>query len=121
MLLAVAVIGAFALLVTIAHYRSRNTDAVHIVPYHEGTMLAVTFAHADHTEQSCIACHHNFVDNTGAGMCFDCHKTDPTIKDLIEDQFHDLCRDCHIDQQRDGKAHGPTRQCIDCHTPDEDP
>ena len=28
-------------------------------------VLAVTFAHIDHQEQDCVACHHNFVDDTG--------------------------------------------------------
>jgi hypothetical protein len=84
-------------------------------------MLPVTFAHLDHRSVNCVDCHHNFVDHTGQGLCFDCHKTDPAVNAMIEDQFHDLCRGCHEDRQRDGEESGPTRQCIDCHTADEAP
>lgn len=84
-------------------------------------MLEVTFAHIDHRAVNCVDCHHNFVDDTGQGLCFDCHKTDPAVNALIEDQFHDLCRGCHQDHQRLGEDGGPVRQCIDCHTADEAP
>jgi hypothetical protein len=84
-------------------------------------MLEVTFAHLDHRTVNCIDCHHNFVDDTGQGLCFDCHKTDPAVNALIETQFHDLCRGCHMEQQRNGEDGGPVRQCIDCHTADEAP
>ncbi len=88
------------------------------VAHPEGAMLAVTFAHADHTEQNCVVCHHNFTDDTGTGLCFDCHKTDPAVAPLIEEQFHDLCRGCHLEEQLAGGDHGPTRACIDCHQHD---
>jgi hypothetical protein len=84
-------------------------------------MLEVTFAHIDHRAVNCVDCHHNFVDDTGQGLCFDCHKTDPAVTAVIEDQFHDLCRGCHETQQRLGEEAGPVRQCIDCHTADEAP
>ena len=84
-------------------------------------MLPLTFAHLDHRAVNCIDCHHNFVDDTGQGLCFDCHKKDPTVNALMEAQFHALCRDCHVEQQRFGEDGGPTRQCIDCHTADEAP
>jgi len=84
-------------------------------------MLPLTFAHLDHRQVNCVACHHNFTDDTGQGLCFDCHKTDPGINAHIETQFHDLCRDCHVDQQRLGEDGGPVRQCSDCHTADEAP
>lgn len=84
-------------------------------------MLPLTFAHLDHHTVNCIACHHNFVDDTGAGLCFDCHKTDPAVNALIEEQFHTLCRDCHVQMQRLGEDGGPTRRCIACHTADDAP
>lgn len=84
-------------------------------------LLPLTFAHLDHRTVSCVACHHNFIDDTGQGLCFDCHKTDPAVNALIEDQFHTLCRDCHLERQSLGEDGGPARQCIDCHTADDAP
>jgi hypothetical protein len=84
-------------------------------------MLPVTFAHADHRTESCVICHHNFVDHTGAGLCFDCHKRDPAVNALIEFQFHDLCRNCHVERQARDEEAGPTRQCDACHTGDDEP
>ena len=94
--------------------------------YQEGAratapMLPVNFAHIDHTTVNCVLCHHNFIDSTGQGLCFDCHKTDTSVAALIETQFHDLCRDCHIEKQQLGEAGGPTRQCISCHEGDDAP
>ena len=40
-------------------------------------LLPLTFAHLDHREVNCITCHHNFTDDTGQGLCIDCHSTDP--------------------------------------------
>ena len=84
-------------------------------------ILPITFAHADHLKQTCVGCHHNFTDTTGQGLCFECHKTDPTVSSLIETQFHDLCRDCHVEKQLLGEGAGPVRACIDCHLADDDP
>jgi hypothetical protein len=110
-----------AALVAIAHHQTANPEDQYLIPYPHGTMLAVRFAHADHVEQSCIACHHNYVDATGAGMCFDCHKTDPEVNELIEEQFHQLCRTCHVEKLLAREEHGPTRQCNACHVPDNEP
>jgi hypothetical protein len=84
-------------------------------------MLPITFAHLDHRTESCVTCHHNFVDDSGSGLCFDCHKTDPDVRALIEIQFHGLCRDCHQKRQQSAMDGGPTRRCLDCHTADEAP
>ena len=84
-------------------------------------MLPVTFGHADHRGVNCVDCHHNFVDSTGQGLCFDCHKRDTEVNALIEQQFHDLCRDCHQSRQRLGEDSGPLRSCVDCHTADDAP
>lgn len=84
-------------------------------------ILPVTFGHIDHTTVNCVTCHHNYVDDSGQGLCFDCHKTDPEVVALIEDQFHALCRDCHVEKQREGEAGGPTRDCHACHEGDEVP
>jgi len=119
--LAVALIALMGAVWGIAERVTTNRNIPQIVPHPAGYMLAVSFAHADHVEQNCIECHHNYVDGTGTGMCFDCHKTDATVADLIEEQFHDLCRGCHIEQQRSGAAHGPTRNCLSCHVRDDEP
>lgn len=87
----------------------------------ERDLLPLTFAHLDHRSVNCVACHHNFIDDSGQGLCFDCHKTDPTVNALIEEHFHALCRDCHVEKQALGEDGGPTRQCIHCHTADEAP
>ena len=84
-------------------------------------MLALSFAHLDHQEVNCIVCHHNFVDQTGDGLCFDCHKRDPQIAPAIETMFHDLCRDCHVQRQHDDLEGGPPRACFSCHEGDTAP
>ena len=83
--------------------------------------LPMTFAHQDHVEVGCATCHHNFVDDTGVGLCIDCHKKDPEIAGDMESMFHSLCRDCHVSRQRDGLEGGPTRACADCHQGDDLP
>ena len=118
----VVVVGALlALLVGAAQTYTSHPAQHQRVSHPAGDLLVVHFAHADHVEQNCVVCHHNFVDDTGTGMCFDCHVTDPDVADLIESQFHDLCRGCHVDKQLAGEAHGPTRQCIDCHSKEDLP
>ena len=83
--------------------------------------LPMSFAHQDHMEVGCATCHHNFLDDTGQGLCIDCHKTDPEIAADIEEMFHDLCRDCHVERQREGLEGGPTRACFACHEGDDLP
>ena len=106
----------------------KATDHPNHVSHPNGTMLSVTFAHADHVNQQCIECHHNFIDDTGTGLCFDCHKSDPEVAELIETQFHTLCRDCHVSEARNTSderltpaGHGPLRACASCHTADNRP
>jgi hypothetical protein len=84
-------------------------------------LLPMTFAHADHRDVNCVLCHHNFTDDTGNGLCIDCHKTNVDIRAEIEPMFHGLCRDCHVSRHADGEDGGPVRQCKDCHTADEEP
>ena len=104
-----------------AHVATDKDNINQVIPHHAGELLVVSFAHADHTEQHCVECHHNFVDDTGVGLCFDCHKSVADIAPLIEQQFHDLCRGCHEQKQLESQAHGPTRSCIACHTSDPHP
>lgn len=84
--------------------------------------LPLRFAHADHSAENCLTCHHNFADGSGRGPpCIDCHKTDPEIAAAIETDFHALCRNCHMTRHAAGKPAGPTRACSACHVPDERP
>ena len=38
-------------------------------------ILPMTFAHLDHVTESCIECHHNYVDDTGNDRCMGSHTT----------------------------------------------
>lgn len=109
------------IVITVAEQKSNQPKSPNHVLHSAGIMLAVNFAHADHIEQNCISCHHNFVDDSGSGTCFDCHMTDPEVSSIIEDQFHTLCRGCHEEKLLAGEAHGPTRRCISCHIADNRP
>ncbi len=83
--------------------------------------LPMTFDHQTHREQQCIDCHHNFVDDSGQGLCLECHVSDRKLSALLEQQFHELCQGCHIEQQVAGQSHGPIRVCLACHQEDEAP
>ncbi len=78
-------------------------------------LLPVAFVHADHSATQCIDCHHNFVDSSGGGTCYNCHKQRPALAGTMEDMFHNFCFTCHIDTQRQRKHAGPTRRCRLCH------
>ncbi len=87
----------------------------------QAPLLPVSFAHTDHRAENCVDCHHNFVDRTGTGLCFDCHERSAEVGHLLETQFHGLCRGCHMERQVAGEPHGPTRRCLDCHVADSLP
>lgn len=78
-------------------------------------ILPMTFAHEDHVSESCIGCHHNYVDDSGAGLCMTCHVQHAELLQALELQFHDLCRGCHTDKARESLASGPPRRCVACH------
>lgn len=80
--------------------------------------LPMKFAHVDHAQQRCVDCHHNYEDDTGQGLCIDCHYRDPELAPLMQQQFHDLCRGCHMDKALEGEEHGPLRHCVECHQAD---
>ena len=84
-------------------------------------LLPMTFSHLDHKGQNCIDCHHNYVDNTGSGLCMNCHVTDSNLQEVLRQQFHDLCMGCHVEKQRQGQDHGPTRRCMECHLAEDRP
>ncbi|MEM9532307.1 MAG: cytochrome c3 family protein [Pseudomonadota bacterium] len=84
-------------------------------------ILPMSFAHRDHTTVHCAECHHNFVDDTGHAPCMLCHVTDKELWPMLEEQFHDLCRGCHVKLAAHGEPGGPPRQCIGCHVQDFEP
>ena len=79
-------------------------------------VLHAYFPHENHRPVSCITCHHNFVDRTGAGSCYDCHRgTRPDLPNAAEATFHVFCRDCHRNLALQETKHGPVRECSGCH------
>lgn len=78
-------------------------------------LLPVSFAHEDHRDVQCIDCHHNFVDGSGGGTCYACHKHDETVAHEIEAMFHELCEGCHVEKRLAGEKSGPMRECSGCH------
>jgi len=92
--------------------------------YHYGSLepiLPMNFAHLDHANENCVLCHHNYVDDTGGGLCMNCHVTDQDVWPLFENQFHDLCRGCHAEKAAEGIDGGPPRECMACHLGDDLP
>ena len=81
----------------------------------ERPQLAVTFEHIDHNTQPCADCHHNFIDDTGGGACYNCHKLTPELAPDIEEMFHGFCRECHVEKRMNSQDSGPLRQCSLCH------
>ncbi|MBI4696345.1 MAG: cytochrome c3 family protein [Gammaproteobacteria bacterium] len=80
-----------------------------------GELSAIALDHHDHAAYECVLCHHNFVDETGKSTCYFCHKADRGLALTIEQDFHTLCRDCHVRVAADGRPSGPTRRCASCH------
>ncbi|MBT8080599.1 MAG: cytochrome c family protein [Gammaproteobacteria bacterium] len=84
-------------------------------------ILPMTFAHADHVSESCVLCHHNYVDDTGSESCMSCHVQRDELLQVLEEQFHDLCRKCHTKKAAAGIDGGPPRRCIACHLAETEP
>ncbi len=79
-------------------------------------IVHVYFPHEDHRTVNCVTCHHNFVDQTGAAGCLDCHRSArPDLRQSGEATFHVFCRDCHRELALQGQKHGPVRECGVCH------
>ena len=79
-------------------------------------VLHAYFPHEKHRTVNCIACHHNFVDKSGAATCYDCHRsTRADLPEAAEPTFHEFCRDCHRDRALQETKHGPVRECSGCH------
>lgn len=102
------VLGLLAVVLYLVH--QWRLEAVPVRP-----LLPVAFEHIDHVEEPCAECHHNFIDDTGGGACYNCHKMDPEINFEMEPMFHDYCWGCHIERAEAGEDSGPLRSCKGCH------
>jgi len=98
---------AMVLLFLAEAYRDKNAAQQELIP--------VQFDHADHGTTQCIDCHHNFVDDTGGGTCYNCHKYEEDIAADMEKMFHNFCFDCHVQTRMEGEESGPMRECKGCH------
>lgn len=84
-------------------------------------ILPMSFAHLDHVAENCVLCHHNYADDTGGGLCMECHVTEQQVWPLFEQQYHELCRGCHAEKAAQGIDGGPPRECMACHLGDDLP
>jgi hypothetical protein len=87
-------------------------------PATQPELVPVHFPHEKHTQVACVTCHHNFVDKTGLGSCFDCHRSNrPDLTASAEATFHVFCRNCHtqLAATHTTDPHGPPRACSECH------
>lgn len=83
-------------------------------------MLPLDFNHQLHGKVNCLTCHHDYADHapsapTGERSCLLCHKKTPALAQRIEQDFHTLCRDCHLKQLQAIHIAGPVRECQRCH------
>lgn len=88
----------------------------------ERPFLPLNFNHQVHGKVNCLTCHHDYADHspsppTGERTCLLCHKMTPALALRIEQDFHTLCRDCHLKQLQMFHAAGPVRECQRCHVP----
>jgi len=104
-------LGAFLVIVlagaAVRQYRDADIVAKPLLP--------VAFVHSDHGTVNCVECHHDYVDDSGLGTCYACHKTDPELALNMQQHFHDLCRGCHVEKRHEEEEGGPRRRCADCH------
>ncbi|RWU18861.1 class III cytochrome C family protein [Pseudomonas alkylphenolica] len=85
-------------------------------------LLPLDFNHQLHGKVNCLTCHHDYADHassppSGERTCLLCHKKTPALALRIEQDFHALCRDCHLKQSQVFHAAGPIRECQRCHVP----
>jgi hypothetical protein len=78
--------------------------------------LVVTFPHEKHTSVACVTCHHEFLDRSGSGTCYNCHRSDRAdLPRGAEALFHGFCLGCHRDPPAADRRHGPVTGCVTCH------
>lgn len=94
----------------------------HAALVRERPFLPLDFNHQVHGKVNCLTCHHDYADHSpsapsGERTCLLCHKKTPALALRIEQDFHALCRDCHLKQVKVIHAAGPVRECQRCHVP----
>jgi hypothetical protein len=50
-----------------------------------------------------------------------CHVSKKELLTDLQQQFHELCRDCHAEKAALGEDGGPPRECMGCHLGDDLP
>ncbi|MNO44823.1 Class III cytochrome C family protein [compost metagenome] len=93
----------------------------HAALVRERPLLPLNFDHQLHGRINCLTCHHDYADRspaapTGDRACIFCHKRTPALAERIEQDFHQLCRGCHLQKVQSIHAAGPVRACRQCHT-----
>ncbi|MCY1286305.1 Class III cytochrome C family protein [compost metagenome] len=111
-------LASLLLLALLGHALSRG----HAVLVRERPLLPLNFDHRVHGQVNCLTCHHDYADRSPAGpaagrTCILCHKQTPGLAVRIEQDFHRLCRGCHVQKVQAFDAAGPVRACRQCHAP----
>jgi predicted CXXCH cytochrome family protein len=113
----VLAIVAGSLVALLALMRGGTAQALREPFLRRSEPLVLDFPHDKHRAVNCIACHHNFVDRTGADSCISCHRSGRAELRLgAEARFHDFCLGCHRDPPGYLSGHGPVTGCVTCHT-----
>jgi len=113
-LIAVAVAAIFLVGVGITAALAVDAPKGPIKVTNYGGKDAVTFDHANHKDNKCVACHHNEKD--GKYKCGECHKGEagkaPAMKDAAHEKEKGKCWSCHNDKSPAVKK---ALKCADCH------
>jgi Class III cytochrome C family len=111
-------IVAGALIALFALTRPATTLTMREPVVQRSDRLPLEFPHDKHRAVNCVACHHNFVDHSGAESCVSCHRSGRSeILVGAEARFHDFCLSCHRDPPASLIGHGPVSGCSTCHGP----
>ena len=78
----------------------------------------VTLSHKAHADRiACTECHHTWKKEEcdTPQKCAECHKAEDKGEQGLKRAYHQQCKDCHKDLERQGKKTGPTKKCSGCH------
>lgn len=90
----------------------------HAAQVRQRPLLPLNFDHRIHGSVNCLTCHHDYAQKKTPGdapTCILCHKATPALATRIEEDFHQLCRGCHLQHSQTLQAGGPVRSCQQCH------
>jgi hypothetical protein len=77
------------------------------------------FEHSIHGEVDCVNCHHDWAEPGGlisGDSCASCHLGRPGLRARLEEDFHRLCRGCHVDERSSHpQLSAPAARCSECH------